>query len=92
MVQKLRTVIQIAQLLPKFVKDDSFKTTWRGCHPSTQTNKQHNLDVNNFCIMLYSEPLSKHKERPGLHTCALWEIRPQLALVESFALLLYIKI
>ena len=31
-----------------------------------------------------------HKERPGLHTCALWEIRPQLALVESFPQLLYI--
>ena len=39
--------------------------------------------------MLYSEPLSIHKERPGLHTCALWEIRPQLALVESSPLLLY---
>ena len=32
--------------------------------------------------MLYSEPLSVHKERPGLQTCALWEIGPQLALVE----------
>ena len=61
-----------------------------GCQPSTQTHKQQNLDVNNFRIMLYSEPLSIHKERPGLHTCALWEIWPQLALVESFPLLLYI--
>ena len=34
--------------------------------------------------MLYSEPLIMDKERPGLHTCALWEIGPQLALVESF--------
>ena len=60
--------------------------------PALNPNKQQNLDINNFCIMLYSEPLSMHKERPGLHTCALWEIRPQLALVESFPLLLYIII
>ena len=79
--------MQIAQLLKKFVKDDSYKTTWRRCQPSTQTNKQQNLDVNNLCIMLYSEPQSMHKERPGLHTCDLWDIRTQLALVESFPLL-----
>ena len=53
-----------------------------------QTNNKK-LDVNNFCIMLYSDPLTMHKERPVLHTCALLEIRPQLALVESFPLSLF---
>ena len=44
--------------------------------------------------MLYSEHLTMHKERPDLilHICALWEIGPQLVLVESFPLLLYIQI
>ena len=31
------------------VKDDSFWTIWSGCQPSTQRNKQQNLDVNNSC-------------------------------------------
>ena len=40
--------------------------------------------------MLYSEPMSMHRERPGLHDCALWEIGSQLASVESFPLLFLI--
>ena len=60
---------------------------WGKIHPA---NKQQNLDVNNFCIMLSSTPLSMHTETPGLHTWALWKIRPQLALVESFPLLILV--
>ena len=67
-----------------------FKILEADASPQSKQTNNKNLDVNNFCIMLYSEPLSMHKERPGLHTCALWEIRPQLALVESFPLHLYI--
>ena len=74
----------MAQLLTTFV---NYLEGVPALNPNKQTT---NLDVNNFCIVLYSEPLSMHKERPGLHTCAIWEIRLQLALVESFPLLLYI--
>ena len=83
--KKLRNVIQMAQLLTKCVKDDSFKTLGGDASPQPKQTNNNTL----MLTMLYSEPLSMNMERPGLHTSALWEIRPQLALVESFPLLLY---
>ena len=78
----------MAQLLTKCEKDDSFKTLGGDASPQPKQTNNNTL----MLTMLYSEPLSMNMERPGLHTSALWEIRPQLALVESFPLLLYFSI
>ena len=78
----------MAQLLTKCVKDDLFKIL--GGDASHQPKRTNNNTL--MLKILYSEPLSMNMERSGLHTSALWEIRPQLALVESFPLHLYFSI